>query len=145
MALDFWRHGNFFCRQLFLQACISYSRGRTCMLSHWNVLHCRYVSAHACVHALVCVRACVRASVCACVCICVRVCVYVWLCVCICTWRHVDTGCGHCKKLKPEFAAAATAVKKTAVLAAMDIDLEEAYGIRQMFNISGFPTLIYFE
>ncbi|XP_065181159.1 protein disulfide-isomerase A5-like [Sycon ciliatum] len=53
--------------------------------------------------------------------------------------------CGFCKKLKPDYAQAATVLKKTAVLGAMDIDLEEAYGIRQMFNITGFPTLLYFK
>ena len=53
--------------------------------------------------------------------------------------------CGHCKQLKPEFASAATELKKRAVLAGMDVDTPDAYGIRHEFNISGFPTLIYFE
>lgn len=53
--------------------------------------------------------------------------------------------CGHCKQLKPEFAAAATELKKKAVLAGMDVDKPDAYGVRQEFNITGFPTLIYFQ
>lgn len=53
--------------------------------------------------------------------------------------------CGHCNQLKPKFAAAATKLKKTAVLAAMDLDKPEAYGVRQEYNVTGFPTLIYFK
>lgn len=53
--------------------------------------------------------------------------------------------CGHCKKLKPEYAEAATELKGKAVLAGMDTEIPEAYGIRQEFNITGYPTLVYFE
>ena len=53
--------------------------------------------------------------------------------------------CGHCKRLKPEYAAAATELKKKSVLAAMDVDKPDAFAIRQDYNISGFPTIIYFE
>ena len=53
--------------------------------------------------------------------------------------------CGHCKRMKPEFAEAATQVKGHYVLAGMDVDSPDAYGIRQEFNITGFPTLVYFE
>ena len=53
--------------------------------------------------------------------------------------------CGHCKRMKPEFAEAATEVKGRYVLAGMDVDSPDAYGIRQEFNITGFPTLVYFE
>ena len=53
--------------------------------------------------------------------------------------------CGHCNELKPKFAAAATKLKKTAVLAAMDLDKPEAFSVRQEYNVTGFPTLIYFE
>lgn len=53
--------------------------------------------------------------------------------------------CGHCKKMKPEFADAATELKGRAVLAGMDVDTPDSYAIRQWFNISGFPTVIYFE
>lgn len=53
--------------------------------------------------------------------------------------------CGHCKKLKPEFAQAATEVKGSTILAGMDVDTPDAYGVRNQFNITGFPTLIYFD
>lgn len=53
--------------------------------------------------------------------------------------------CGHCKAMKPEFAAAATELKGRAVLAGMDVDNPDSYGIRQALNITGFPTLFYFE
>jgi protein disulfide-isomerase/protein disulfide isomerase family A protein 5 len=53
--------------------------------------------------------------------------------------------CGHCKRLKPEFAAAASELKGTAVLAGMDVDNPEGAIVRTEFNITGFPTLIYFE
>jgi thiol-disulfide isomerase/thioredoxin len=53
--------------------------------------------------------------------------------------------CGHCKKMKPEMAAAAAEVKDQYVLAGMDVDTPDAFGIREQFNITGFPTIIYFE
>ncbi|XP_070546710.1 protein disulfide-isomerase A5-like isoform X1 [Ptychodera flava] len=53
--------------------------------------------------------------------------------------------CGHCKRMKPEFAAAASELKGDAILAGMDVDRPENYGSRQAFNITGFPTIYYFE
>ncbi|XP_033625097.1 protein disulfide-isomerase A5-like [Asterias rubens] len=53
--------------------------------------------------------------------------------------------CGHCKKMKPEFAGAATELKKSAVLAGLDVDLPTNYEVRNAFNITGFPTILYFE
>lgn len=53
--------------------------------------------------------------------------------------------CGHCKRLKPEFAEAAEELKGEAVLAGMDVDTPDAYGVRTALNITGFPTLIYFK
>ncbi|XP_058964969.2 probable protein disulfide-isomerase A4 [Pocillopora verrucosa] len=53
--------------------------------------------------------------------------------------------CGYCKKLKPDYAVAATELKGEAIMAGMDVDTYEAYQIREKFNITGFPTLIYFE
>ncbi|GAB6019292.1 hypothetical protein CHUAL_000887 [Chamberlinius hualienensis] len=53
--------------------------------------------------------------------------------------------CGFCKKLKPDFAQAATELKRQAVLAGMDVNNPENGVIRHHFNITGFPTLIYFE
>ncbi|KAK2570032.1 Protein disulfide-isomerase A5 [Acropora cervicornis] len=59
-------------------------------------------------------------------------------------WEEED-GCGFCKKLKPDFALAATELKREAVMAGMDVDTYEGYPVREKYNITGFPTLIYFE
>ena len=53
--------------------------------------------------------------------------------------------CGHCKKMKPELAAAASMMKGKYVLAGMDVDTPDSYRVREHFNITGFPTIIYFE
>lgn len=54
-------------------------------------------------------------------------------------------GCGFCKKLKPDYSAAATELKPNYLLAAIDVNRPENAKVRRMFNITGFPTLIYFE
>uniref|UniRef100_A0A2L2Y1B4 Protein disulfide-isomerase A5 n=1 Tax=Parasteatoda tepidariorum TaxID=114398 RepID=A0A2L2Y1B4_PARTP len=53
--------------------------------------------------------------------------------------------CGFCKRMKPEYEAAATELKGHSVMAAMDVNKPENAVIRQHFNITGFPTLLYFE
>ncbi|PNF32184.1 Protein disulfide-isomerase A5 [Cryptotermes secundus] len=53
--------------------------------------------------------------------------------------------CGFCKQLKPEYAAAATELKGHSVLAAIDVNRPENAIIRQQYNITGFPTMLYFE
>lgn len=53
--------------------------------------------------------------------------------------------CGHCKRMKPEMAAAAEEVKGQFILAGMDVDTPDSFGVREQFNITGFPTIIYFE
>lgn len=53
--------------------------------------------------------------------------------------------CGFCKTLKPEYSAAATELKATHVLAAIDVYRPENVAIRVKYNISGFPTLLYFH
>ena len=53
--------------------------------------------------------------------------------------------CGHCQLLKPEFAAAASNLKGKQVLAGMNLDKPETMLTREEFNITGFPTLLYFE
>ncbi|XP_078376471.1 putative protein disulfide-isomerase A4 isoform X1 [Oculina patagonica] len=53
--------------------------------------------------------------------------------------------CGYCKKLKPDYALAATELKGEAIMAGMDVDTYEGYPVREQYNITGFPTLIYFE
>lgn len=53
--------------------------------------------------------------------------------------------CGFCKQLKPEYAGAATELKGHSVLAAIDVNRPENAIIRQQFNITGFPTMLYFQ
>lgn len=53
--------------------------------------------------------------------------------------------CGFCKRLKPEYETAAVELKGHSILAAMDVNKPENAIVRQHFNITGFPTLLYFE
>ncbi|KRT80104.1 Thioredoxin [Oryctes borbonicus] len=53
--------------------------------------------------------------------------------------------CGFCKSLKPEYATAATELNGEAILAAIDVNRPENAVIRTQYNISGFPTLLYYE
>lgn len=53
--------------------------------------------------------------------------------------------CGFCKQLKPDYAAAAVELKDQAVLAAIDVNRPENAVIRTQYNITGFPTLLYYE
>jgi thioredoxin-like negative regulator of GroEL len=53
--------------------------------------------------------------------------------------------CGYCKRLKPVYAETATDIRGKYILAGMDVDKVENYAIRKQFNITGFPTIIYFE
>lgn len=53
--------------------------------------------------------------------------------------------CGYCKRLKPAYAEAATETRGEFILAGMDVDRVENAPVRRQFNITGFPTIIYFE
>ncbi|CAH2103869.1 unnamed protein product [Euphydryas editha] len=53
--------------------------------------------------------------------------------------------CGYCKSMKPDYVAAASELKGEAFLAAIDVSKPGNSKIRQMYNITGFPTLLYFE
>lgn len=53
--------------------------------------------------------------------------------------------CGFCKTLKPEYVEAAKELKDEAVLAAIDVNRPENTVLRTHYNITGFPTLLYFE
>ena len=53
--------------------------------------------------------------------------------------------CGYCKQLKPEYSAAATALKSIAVMAAIDVNRPENQMLRHVYNITGFPTMLYFR
>lgn len=53
--------------------------------------------------------------------------------------------CGFCKSLKPEYAAAANELQGQAILAAIDVNRPENAIVRTQYNISGFPTLLYYS
>uniref|UniRef100_A0AAF5PVN3 Thioredoxin domain-containing protein n=2 Tax=Wuchereria bancrofti TaxID=6293 RepID=A0AAF5PVN3_WUCBA len=53
--------------------------------------------------------------------------------------------CGFCKRLKPEFSAAADQLKGKIVLAGMDLTYRGNEVIAKQFSIDGYPTLEYFE
>lgn len=53
--------------------------------------------------------------------------------------------CGFCKRIKPYYAQIATEMKGKHVLVAMDMDKTENSPARRIYNISGFPTMLYFE
>ncbi|XP_012263633.2 protein disulfide-isomerase A5 [Athalia rosae] len=53
--------------------------------------------------------------------------------------------CGYCKQLKPEYASAATELKGHSIMAAIDVNRPENSGIRKKYNITGFPTMLYFH
>lgn len=53
--------------------------------------------------------------------------------------------CSFCKRIKPDYSAAAKQLKPDYILAANDVNRPENSKVRRMFNITSFPTLIYFE
>ncbi|CAH2034635.1 unnamed protein product, partial [Iphiclides podalirius] len=53
--------------------------------------------------------------------------------------------CGYCKLLKPEYVAAAGELKGEALLAAIDLAKPGNSKLRQEYNITGFPTLLYYD
>ena len=53
--------------------------------------------------------------------------------------------CGHCKRLKPDYQLAARELKGSATLAAMDVNKPENSPVARKFNVTGFPTLLYFN
>jgi len=53
--------------------------------------------------------------------------------------------CGYCKKMKPDFAEAATELKPDSTLVGIDVDKPPMMNVRTQMNITGFPTLYFFE
>ncbi|CAN6659870.1 hypothetical protein TRVA0_032S00166 [Trichomonascus vanleenenianus] len=56
------------------------------------------------------------------------------------------TWCGHCKKMKPEFEAAAEVFARDDVtIALVDCTDGSANGIASQFGVSAYPTILYFD
>ena len=53
--------------------------------------------------------------------------------------------CGFCKRMKPDYQLAATEVKGVGTMAALDVTRPENNQISKKYNITGFPTLLYFQ
>ncbi|KHN84404.1 Protein disulfide-isomerase A5 [Toxocara canis] len=53
--------------------------------------------------------------------------------------------CGHCKRLKPEFSAAASELRGAAILAAVDATLPNNEQMVRGFQVDAYPTLHYFD
>lgn len=55
--------------------------------------------------------------------------------------------CGFCKRMKPDYSSAATELVSSdeGILAAMDVNKPENGVVRQKYNITGFPTMLYFR
>jgi len=53
--------------------------------------------------------------------------------------------CGFCKRLKPDYAAAATTLKNDYALVGIDVDKPPMMSLRMEYNITGFPTIFLFE
>ena len=51
--------------------------------------------------------------------------------------------CGHCKKLEPEWNAAATKMKGQVKFA--KVDATENQALAQRFGVQGYPTIKYFD
>uniref|UniRef100_A0A3B4UFR4 Protein disulfide isomerase family A, member 5 n=1 Tax=Seriola dumerili TaxID=41447 RepID=A0A3B4UFR4_SERDU len=62
---------------------------------------------------------------------------------------HVETEkvsrCGVCKRMQPVFQQAATETKGKYVLAGMNVHPAEFDGLKQEYNVKGYPTFCYFE
>ncbi|KAL4228418.1 Protein disulfide-isomerase A5 [Mactra antiquata] len=52
--------------------------------------------------------------------------------------------CGFCKRLKPDFAAAATELKGEVTMVGLDVERPALMNLRVQYNITGFPTIYYF-
>uniref|UniRef100_A0A8C5BTR2 Protein disulfide isomerase family A, member 5 n=1 Tax=Gadus morhua TaxID=8049 RepID=A0A8C5BTR2_GADMO len=53
--------------------------------------------------------------------------------------------CGVCKRMQPLFQKAATETKGRYVLAGMNVHPSEFDGLKQEYNVKGYPTFCYFE
>lgn len=55
------------------------------------------------------------------------------------------SGCGHCKKAKPEFEEAADEVKDDPKMAFAAVDCTKHSSLCQTIGVSGYPTIKYFN
>ena len=55
--------------------------------------------------------------------------------------------CGFCKKMKPDYVQAADELKVNdeAIIAAIDVNRPENSAASKKYNITGFPTILYFR
>ena len=53
--------------------------------------------------------------------------------------------CGFCKKMKPDYLSAAIELKGIGNLVAVDATKPENSVLREAFNITGFPTIHFFQ
>uniref|UniRef100_A0A1A8FWA8 Protein disulfide-isomerase A5 n=2 Tax=Nothobranchius korthausae TaxID=1143690 RepID=A0A1A8FWA8_9TELE len=53
--------------------------------------------------------------------------------------------CGVCKRMQPVFQQAATETKGKYILAGMNVHPADFDGLKQEFNVKGYPTFCYFE
>lgn len=54
-------------------------------------------------------------------------------------------GCGHCKKAKPEFTAAAEQLKENTRILFGAVDCTEHASLCKLFDVKGYPTFKYFH
>jgi hypothetical protein len=47
--------------------------------------------------------------------------------------------------MKPDYVEAAKAIGDEGIVAAIDVNRPENSGVRKKYNITGFPTLLYFR
>jgi thiol-disulfide isomerase/thioredoxin len=62
-----------------------------------------------------------------------------------CVTMFYTNWCAYCKRLKPIFSQVAKETKGIHVLAAIDMEKVENSAAGKKFNITGFPTIIYFD
>lgn len=55
------------------------------------------------------------------------------------------TGCGHCKKAKPEYATAAEAFKDDPRIELAAVDCTKHNAVCSAYSVKGFPTFKYFS
>lgn len=54
-------------------------------------------------------------------------------------------GCGHCKKAKPEFAAAAEKFKDDPRVELAAVDCTKHSAVCSVYSVKGYPTIKYFS